>query len=84
METNRLQILFEKKPCYDIVYEKSFDKLAEELTTLGTGAKRFCIITDSHVKELYGDEVLKALSACSEKVVLFPSRQVRRVKILIR
>ena len=37
--SQRLNVLYEKKPCYDIVYESSFDKLAEELTKLETQNK---------------------------------------------
>lgn len=71
METTRLQIMYEKKPCYEIVYEQSFDRLADELSALGTENKKLCIITDSKVKNLYGDEVLKLLAGCCRKAVLF-------------
>lgn len=71
METNRLPILYEKKPCYEIVFEKSFDKLWEELSILGAENKKICIITDSNVEKLYGEEVVKLLDSRCKKVVMY-------------
>lgn len=71
MDTNRLQIMYEKKPSYEIVFELTFDRLTEELTTLETTEKKLCIITDSTVEKLYGEEVLKLISGCCRKAVLF-------------
>ena len=31
----RLPVLYNKKPCYDIVFQQSFEGLWEELTELG-------------------------------------------------
>ena len=53
----RLPVLYNKKPCYDIVYARSFDGLAEEMQELGVSEKRLCIITDSTVDTLYGESV---------------------------
>ncbi|MCH5274212.1 MAG: 3-dehydroquinate synthase [Lachnospiraceae bacterium] len=71
MDTNRLQIMYEKKPSYEIVFEPSFDRLAEELTALDIADRKLCIITDSNVEKLYGEEVLGMLSACCRRAVLF-------------
>ncbi len=54
----RLPVLYQKKPCYDIVFSQSFEGLWEELCELGCGEKRLCIVTDSNVDKLYGEEVL--------------------------
>lgn len=67
----RLPILMNKKPCYDIVFEHSFDNLAEELTALGAENKRLCIVTDSKVDSIYGEEVQKLLEGKCLKVVKF-------------
>ena len=48
-----------KKPCYDIVFQQSFDGLWEELEELGAAEKKLCIVTDSTVDELYGAQVLR-------------------------
>ncbi|MBD5497916.1 MAG: 3-dehydroquinate synthase [Lachnospiraceae bacterium] len=71
METDRMEIMYNKKPCYDIVYELSFDALARELSALEVGQKRLCIITDSTVERLYGKDLQAQLSGICKKVVLF-------------
>ena len=48
----RLPVLYNKKPCYDIVFQQSFDGLWEELQELGASEKKLCIVTDSRVDEL--------------------------------
>ena len=35
----RLPVLYNKKPCYDIVFQKSFDGLWEELEELGAAVE---------------------------------------------
>uniref|UniRef100_UPI0040568679 3-dehydroquinate synthase n=1 Tax=Acetatifactor sp. TaxID=1872090 RepID=UPI0040568679 len=71
----RLPILYNKKPCYDIVFSKSFDELLEELQELGADKRRFCIVTDSNVDKLYGEELVNLLSGNCVKVVkyVFPA-----------
>lgn len=58
----RLTINYEKKPCYDIVFSESFEDLTKELEKLEIITKKVCVITDSHVKDLYGEEVMSLLS----------------------
>lgn len=69
--SSRMNILFNKKPCYDIVFTKDFEELPNELITLGIKERRVCIITDSKVASLYGDEVLQLLDGECLKNVLF-------------
>lgn len=69
--SQRLPILYNRKPCYDIVYEQSFDNLKEELVNLGVEGRRICIVTDSNVGPLYGDEVKAILSEVASQVDLF-------------
>ncbi len=57
----RLPVMYNKKPCYDIVFAQSFDGLWEELEELNAANRRLCIVTDSNVDRLYGDEVLRLL-----------------------
>ncbi len=71
IETDRLQILYEKKPCYEIVYKASFNDLAEEVAKFDTQNRRICIITDSNVAKLYGEEVCSLLNPICKKAVLF-------------
>lgn len=67
----RITINYEKKPCYDIVFDKSFDCLWEELEKLNASQRKICMITDSHVAGLYGDEVMHILSGKCKKNVLY-------------
>lgn len=67
----RLTILYNKKPGYDIVFERSFQNLWQELEALGCAARRLCIVTDSKVDQLYGEEVLGYLEGKCKKAVKF-------------
>ena len=71
METDRIQVLYEKKPCYEIVYKLSFAELAEEVKKFETENRKICVITDSQVEKIYGEEVVNALSGICKKAVLF-------------
>lgn len=76
----RLSISYQKKPCYDIVFEQSFDNLTKELKEFSCADKRICIVTDSNVERLYGDTVKKLLQDICRKVVLFsfPAGEVNK------
>lgn len=58
----RLPVLYNKKPCYDIVFSLDFAGLIEELTELELSGRKLCIITDSNVDKLYGDEMKEILT----------------------
>ena len=71
----RLSVSFQKKPCYDIVFEHSFDHLPEELQKLfpeemGESLlkkRNLCVITDSNVDRLFGNEIKNLLQGiCRE------------------
>ncbi len=68
----RLPVLYQKKPCYDIVFTQSFDDLWKELEELGAAEKRLCIVTDSNVDKLYGD----ALMGCIQDKCLKAAKYV--------
>ncbi len=67
----RLPVLYNKKPCYDIVFQQSFDGLWEELQELGASEKKLCIVTDSRVDELYGAQVAELLEGKCRKIVKY-------------
>jgi len=69
--SERLSVLYNKKPCYDIVFTQSYDTLWSELDALGCGGKRLCIVTDSRVDEIYGDTVLGLLEGKCRKAVKY-------------
>lgn len=56
---------------YDIVFEDTFDKLAEELEAIGTKTKKICIVSDSNVSKLYAKEIQKQIDPVSKYVTLF-------------
>ncbi len=60
-----------QRPIYDIVLEPDFGRLKDEVISLGTASKKLCIVSDSNVAGLYGQEVLEILSGCSRETVLF-------------
>lgn len=71
----RLSVSFQKKPCYDIVFEHSFDRLPEELKKLfpeenGDSLlkkRNLCVITDRNVDGLFGNEIKNLLQGiCRE------------------
>lgn len=69
--SEKLTINYEKKPCYDIVFAESFAELTEELSKLNISEKKVCVVTDSHVKGLYGDEVMSLLTGKCKKNVIY-------------
>ncbi len=71
----RLNVTMNKKPCYDIVFSKGWQELTEELQEMDIQNRRICIVTDSNVDPLYGEQVLEAVSGCCRKAVkyVFPA-----------
>lgn len=74
-EYGRLSVSYQKKPCYDIVFEHSFQKLPAELLKLfpeenGENLlkkRNLCIITDCNVDALFGGEIKSLLrDICKE------------------
>ncbi len=56
-----LEVLFNKKPCYNVVLEQDFSRLSVMLQKLDVSSRRICIVTDSNVGKLYGEEIIKIL-----------------------
>lgn len=69
--SQRLEVLFNKKPCYDIVIESDFSTLSDEISKLDTANKKICIITDSIVGPIYKEDVINLLAPVCKKVVSF-------------
>ena len=67
----RLNVTFNRKPCYDIVFSTGWKELTEELRELDLAERKICICTDSNVDALYGEAVLKLVADCCKKVVKF-------------
>lgn len=73
--SQRLQVMYAKKPCYEIVIEKDFCQLAAEMAPFLAPGKKICIVTDTIVKGIYGEEVLELLKdSCAQvDIYAFPS-----------
>ena len=61
----------DQKPCYSIVLEESFERLADEMEALGVAERKICIVTDSQVGPLYGRMVEQKLLKVCKKVILY-------------
>ena len=57
----RITVSRNGEPCYDIVFEKDFLRLSDELKELGYEGRKLCIVTDSHVGPLYANQVRQEL-----------------------
>lgn len=69
--SERITVNNNKKPCYDIVFATTFESLLEELKNFSIEKRNVCIITDSHVNGLYGDEIMTILEGNCKKTVLY-------------
>ena len=69
--SQKLEVLYNRKPCYDIVIENSFKKLNEEISKLDTTNKKLCIVTDSIVGSIYLEEIRNLLEPICKNVVSF-------------
>lgn len=78
--SERISVSYNRKPCYDIVFDHSFDSLWQELEGQGCGCRRLCIVTDSKVNELYGQTVLELLQGKCTKAVkyVFPQGEANK------
>ena len=82
MSTERMNILFNKKPCYDIVFSKDFQDLPSELQALNISERKVCIVSDSKVKGLYGDELTNLISSCAKSCLMFSFKEGESSKTL--
>ena len=69
--SQRLEIMYEKKPAYPILLENNWNAFALELSNLQSKEKKICIISDKKVGELYSNEIIKLASPISKSVVTY-------------
>ena len=60
-----------KKPCYSIVFSTDWNELAMELSEMELQDRKICIITDSNVDPIYGEDVTNAIKPCCKEVFRF-------------
>ena len=66
-----LPIMYEEKPCYDIVITKDFAELEQTVSPFAGMDKKACIITDSIVVNHYAEAVKELLAKVYERVEIF-------------
>ena len=69
--SDTLEINYQGKPLYNIVFEESFSRLSEEIKRIGFEGRKIAVITDSNVKSLYLDEVYENLKGSFDKIFSF-------------
>ncbi|WP_408071136.1 3-dehydroquinate synthase [Butyrivibrio sp. JL13D10] len=66
-----LNVKYNGEPCYDIVFDNSFDELPKRISELGFNNRKIAIITDSNVKDLYADSLVKKLEGSFSKIIVY-------------
>lgn len=67
----RITVSREGKPSYDIVFEKNFSVLPDEIKALGFLERKLCVVTDSHVEPLYAEKVRDVLKQAGMNVEVY-------------
>ena len=67
----RITVSREGKPSYDIVFEKNFSVLPDEMKALGFLERKLCVVTDSHVEPLYAEKVRDVLKQAGMNVEVY-------------
>ncbi len=65
-----LNVKYNGSPCYNIVFDDSFDGLTGYISELGFENRKIAIITDTNVKPLYADELENIVKAISTRVII--------------
>lgn len=63
-----LPVNTEGRLAYHIYLEESFEMLPERISELDTKNRRICIVTDSNVMPLFGEETERLLSSCCREI----------------
>lgn len=68
---NRIEVSYDGKHEYDIVFQNNFDSIVDEIEELGVNNRKICIVTDSNVAPIYASEVKKIFdSVCKNCYVV--------------
>ncbi|MCH4191231.1 MAG: 3-dehydroquinate synthase [Butyrivibrio sp.] len=66
-----MNVSYNGKPCYDILFTQSFDELKDQIDCLGFRNRRIVIITDSNVQPVYGKTVQDAIQDEHHPVLVY-------------
>lgn len=83
---SRMTINYEKKPCYDIVFTKDFELLADELAAFDIEERKIAVICDSNTERLFSETVVSKLTGHCKKVVVhtFPAGEASKTLDTVR
>ena len=70
VDMSRLTVRTGTKSSYDIVYKNSFEALSAEVGSLYPDKVNVCVITDSNVDPLYGEEVVSKLEEKRTRILM--------------
>lgn len=78
--SERLNVSYQKKPCYDIVFSTNWDELKDELAQMELENRKICIITDSTVDGIYAETVKDMLQNVVKSVhkFVFPAGEASK------
>lgn len=81
-DRNNMELLvkYDGKPCYEIVIEKDYSGLPGKLAPLRIENRKLCIVTDSTVGRLYGEEMKDLLGPYAKDVIVhtFPAGEANK------
>lgn len=67
----RLPILYQNNPCYDIYITRDFADITQEFAPFVTPGQKICIVTDSNVRNQHADALKAELDKLSGKVDIY-------------
>lgn len=78
--SERINISYQKKPCYDIVLTSGFEELRDFFEDNSWSRKKVCIVTDSNVEPLYAQAVKDTLTPLVKEceVFVFPAGEANK------
>ena len=82
--SERMTVSYQKKPCYDIIFERDFQALSEELKALDFAQKKLCIVTDSMWVRFMQVRLKKQFLLCVRIRTSLLFQQEKRIRTWIR
>jgi 3-dehydroquinate synthase len=66
-----LEVKYQKKPAYNIIFTQDFEQLPEKLESFQLQNKKIVVFTDSNVVKLHASKLLHILNSISTQVFIF-------------
>ncbi|MGN0382702.1 MAG: 3-dehydroquinate synthase [Eubacterium sp.] len=70
MQAEIINVTYNQKPCYDIIFNDTFDLLAQNISKIFKGT-RICIVTETNVGPLYAEKVLESINSICNNIKIF-------------